>query len=261
MFGFRFSARVHAALASGALTLAGCFSDMGLQGATSGPQTDEPTTSGTSTTSTGTTDDAPATTGPATTGGTSGDPPELTTWPGDPVSKPGPPELVSVELDDETLRLTFTEPMGPVGAVAPAQFRLSAAIFVPEEKVTVYYDPSPWNVACIDIATGMPDCYEEPLTVYEIDDSLDPNELDVDLAYEVVAATCAELATRAIALGGTGALYLHYTDDGAGQVTDVDGEALVGFGESWVSSGEPTRMVAGEFPELVPLLPIPCVPG
>ncbi|MDC0671026.1 hypothetical protein [Nannocystis radixulma] len=254
MFGLRFSARVHAALASGALTLAGCFTDNGLAGPASTAEPTTATSTSTTTTSGAEPTSEPDTTGPATsTMTTTGEGPGVTDSDG-----AGPPLLQSVELDGDRLILTFTEPLAPIADVSPTQFRLSAAI-VSDKQVTYYYDPSAWNFECYGSDTGMQYCYDGPLTFEDLDDGVDPEVLQLEFATDILENTCVELAARAVMLGGEGALYLHFSDAQGSKIYDKDGEALAPFGADWIGAGD-SMTVDGELPALVPRLPIPCVP-
>lgn len=221
VLGPRFRAHVQAALASGALVLSGCFSDGGLA----------------ATESTG--DDA---TGEATETG----PPS------------GPPELLAVERVDTALVLKFSEPVEVPEEIDPEQFRLSAAIFHPGEVKTVYYDPGPWNIYCYVDMDGVEYCYPEQLTAFEVFAGDKPEEVVVEFFIEVYAPTCIALEERATAIDSTGALYLHYSDNGP-PIVDLDGEPLVAIGEPWVVDQFSTELaVPGEFPFMNPRLPIPC---
>ena len=74
----------------------------------------------------------------------------------------------------------------------------------------------------------------------------------------VVVGILAAEGAHAQKIGSTGALYLHYSDNGP-PITDLDGEALVAIGEPWVLDQFSTELaVPGEFPFMDPLLPIPC---
>jgi hypothetical protein len=228
VLGPRFRAQVQAALASGALVLSGCFSDKGI-----------PTTGGTEATS-----DEP-------TAGTTGEPATST---GEPAS---PPQLISVQRVETALLLTFSEPIAAPAELDPEQFRLSAAIAHPDGAKTTYYDPGPWNIYCY-VADGMEECYAVELTAFSVEATAQSDELVIEFFTEIYPTTCMELDARAKAIGSTGALYLHYSDNGA-PIVDLDGEPLVAIGEPWVLEQFSTELaVPGEFPFLNPLLPIPC---
>lgn len=227
MLGPRFRAHVQAALASGALALSGCFSDEGIPA----PGEPESTSDG---------DPTASTTEPAT-----GEPSE-------------PPQLISVQRVETALLLKFSEPVEAPDEIDPEQFRLSAAIVHPDGLKTVYYDPGPWNIYCYESSKGMEDCYEVELTAFLVEAGAQPDELVVEFFTEIYPSTCMELDARAKAVGSTGALYLHYSDDGA-PIADLDGEPLVAIGEPWVLEQFSTELaVPGKFPFLNPLLPIPC---
>jgi hypothetical protein len=230
VLGPRFRALVQAALASGALVLSGCFSDKGVP-----PPEDTEATSA---------DPTLGTTGEAVTG--TGEP-------------PAPPQLIEVKRVDTALVLTFSEPINIPADLDPEQFRLSAAIAHPDGAKTAYYDPGPWNIYCyVPMTTGMEDCYAVDLTAVIVEPTAQSDELLIEFFTEFYPSLCMELDARAKAIGSTGALYLHYSDNGP-PITDLDGEALVAIGEPWVLDQFSTELsVPGEFPFLNPRLPIPC---
>lgn len=226
VLGPRFRAHVQAALASGALVLSGCFSDKGV------PPGEE----------TETASDGEPTAGTEPTGEPS-----------------GPPQLIAVERQETALLLKFSEPVKAPAEIDPEQFRLSAAIVHPDGAKTVYYDPGPWNIYCY-VGMDITDCYALELTAVLVDPGSLADELLVEFFTEIYSTTCMELDTRAKKIGGEGALYLHYSDNGA-PIVDLDGEPLVAIGEPWVLDQFSTQLeVPGEFPFLNPRLPIPCPP-
>lgn len=228
VLGPRFRAHVQAGLASGALVLSGCFSDKGVPSSGDTEATGDPTD-------------------------TSGD---AVTGTGEPSA---PPQLIAVERVDTGLRLTFSEPIDIPDDLDPEQFRLSAAFAHPDGSKTVYYDPGPWNIYCyVPMTTGMEDCYAVELTAFVVEPTAQPDELLVEFFTDFYPTLCMEIDARAQAIGSTGALYLHYSDNGP-PITDLDGEALVAIGEPWVLDQFSTELaVPGEFPFLNPRIPIPC---
>lgn len=259
MLGLRFSRLVHAALASGGLTLTGC------PGGGGDSESESETESGSDGTDTSDTSD------PTTTTSTTDVPPP----PPPPPPPDTPPALLAVEaLDPQILRLTFTEPMAPVDAVNPKRFRLSAGRFRSEAyygyartlytDVEVYNHQEYCNENCYEYYECYYQCYYGPNLPVDVLDALPDAYNPAQVVLLLSAPITRSLCNFANQFSGNpqipGGLLLHYADGGAAQLTDLAGLPVVGFGETWVKeTDEFTRYVDDlQFPELVPFLPIPC---
>lgn len=260
MLGLRISRLVHTALAGGGLSLSGCHhaapgdSDTDTDTDTTGTDSDDPTTTLSPTTVSPTTDTPP---------------------PPPPVDNI-PPALVAIEpLDPQILRLTFTEAIAPVDTVNPKRFRMSVARYHPEMYYgytrTSYFDGEQFNHVqyCGEVCDEYGyycyyQCYYGPPLALEIADLLnDPNnpaQIEVLLKQPITTSLCQ--VANAFQQGGAqpGGLLLHYADGGAAQITDLVGLPLPPSGKSWViAKGDSYRYLDGQlFPEMNPLLPIPC---
>lgn len=260
MLGLRFSRLVHAALASGGLTLTGCPGG----GGDSESESESETESDGSDTS-----DSDPTTTTSTTNTTDVPPPP----PPPPVDVP--PALVSIELlDPQILRLTFTEGMAPVDLVNPKRFRLSVGRYVPEQLYgytrTLYSDVEGYNRQeyCNDNCYDYYECYYQcyygpPLPIDVLDalsDGYNPSQVLLLLSQPVTRSLCNFVNGVAGNPSTPGGLLLHYADGGSSQLTDLAGLPLTGFGETWVKESETNFRYVDDlqFPEMVPFLPIPC---
>lgn len=257
MLGLRFNRLVHATLAGGSVALTGCpgggqdtDSDTDTDGSSDGTDSDEPTT----------------TVSPTT------DPPP----PPPPPADVTPPLLVAVEfLDPQILRLTFTEPIAPVDEVNPKRFRLSVGRYIKNEyygnyQRTIYNDPEQYNHQqyCNEVCYDYYDCYYQcyygpPLSLDALDvlaDAYNPSQVIVLLEQPATTNLCNLVNSLSSNPDLPGGLLLHYADGGAAQITDLAAIPLLGFGETWVKESETPFMYVDnvKFPELVPLLPIPC---
>lgn len=249
MLGLRIDRLAHVALAGGSLALTGC------------PGGGQDTDSGTGS-STGDSDSG----GPTTTF-------DPTTAPPPPPVDNVPPALLGVEfLDPQILRLTFTEAIAPVEQVNPKRFRLSVAAYRSKDYYgysrTFYLDPAQFN----HISSCDDDCYDydcyypcyngPPVPVDVLDvlpDAVNPNQAVLLLAQPILPSLC-DVANSLAAGQGGGGLLLHYADGGAAQITDLVALPLAARGKSWILQAPAQQMYVDNqsFPEMNPLLPIPC---
>lgn len=255
MLGLRLNRLVHATLAGGSVALTGCpggsedtdTDSDGTDGSTDGTDTDQPTTTVTPTT----------------------DPPP-------PPADVTPPQLIAVEfIDPQILRLTFTEPIAPVDDVNPKRFRLSVGRYIQNDyygdyQRTVYNDPEQYNQQqyCGEVCNEYYECYYQcyygpPLPLDALDvlaDAYNPAQVVLLLEQPVSNNLCNLVNSLSSDPRRPGGLLLHYADGGAAQITDLAAIPLLGFGETWVKESESNfRYVDNQlFPELNPLLPIPC---
>ncbi len=262
MLGLRFSRLVHAALAGGGLTLTGC----------PGHGQDDDDESGTGTETETDSDDPTTAVSPTT------DTPPPPPPPPPPPTDNIPPALVGIELlDGQILRLTFTEPIAPVDSVNPKRFRMSVARYHPDTYYgytrTSYFDPGQFNhdqycgEVCYDdyYYECYYQCYYGPPIELVVQDVLnDPNnpaQLELLLLQPIRPSLCQ--VADAFTQGGSvpGGLLLHYADGGAAQITDLAGLPLPASGKSWVIDKDSSYIYLDNvlFPEMNPLLPIPCV--
>jgi hypothetical protein len=241
-----------AALAGGGLVLGGC------PGGGQDTDTDSDASSGTDSA----TDPTTTTLNPTT------DPPP----PPPPVDNV-PPQLIAVEfLEAQILRLTFTEAIAPVEQVNPKRFRLSVGNYLSPDYYgysrTLYFDPAQFNAtnycdySCYDDYDCYYPCYQGPPTPVEVIDVLpdaaNPAQAILLLAQPILPSLCN--TANSLTEAGHGGLLLHYADGGAAQITDLVGLPLAARGKTWVvQSGDQQLQLDGvQFPEMNPLLPVPC---
>jgi hypothetical protein len=249
MLGLRIDHLAHAALAGGGLVLTGCHPG--------GQDTDSDTDSSTS----GTDSDTDPTTTLAP-----------TTEPPPPPPDNVPPTLIGVEfLDPQILRLTFTEAIAPVDQVNPKRFRLSVGNYLAPDYYgysrTLYFDPSQFNYTtycdynCYDYDCYYP-CYQGPHLALDVadvlPDAVNPAQAVLLLAQPILPSLC-NLA-NSLEAQGTGGLLLHYADGGAAQITDLAALPLAPRGKTWVVQSQDPQLQINDvkFPDLNPLLPVPC---
>ena len=213
-------------------------------------------------------------------------PTDPTTDPTDPTVDPtgnpdAPPQLINVAfVDNLTLQLTFSEPMAPVDDVDPTVFRLSMGFGYTEgyngytrtfyQEVGYFnqqpcYEEKCYENCYYDKETGEKYCYEYCYCPYNItwieaiglrNDSADATKVLLTLNPGIGSNVCdvAEMVPPEY----TVALLLHYTDDRPPLPLDTQGQGLYPIGEDWVNTGEGFLDVEGFFPQLNPMLPIPC---
>ena len=253
MLGLRIERLAHAALAGGSLALTGCPGG--------GQDTDSDTDSSTGDSSSDS--DDPTTLNPTT------DPPP----PPPPPVDNTPPALVDIEfLDPQILRLSFTEAIAPVDQVNPKRFRLSVANYRNSDYYgysrTLYFDPAQFNaVSYCDYDCYGYDCYEPcyqgpPTPVDVIDvlpDAVNPAQAVLLLAQPILPSLC-QTANSLGGGAGQGGLLLHYADGGAAQITDLVGLPLAPRGKTWIVQAPIQQLMIenANFPEMSPLLPVPC---
>jgi hypothetical protein len=248
MLGLRLDHLAHAALAGGGLALTGCPG----AGQDTDTDTDSSTSSGTDSDSDPTTTLAP------------------TTEPPPPPPDNVPPALVGIEfLDPQILRLTFTEAIAPVDQVNPKRFRLSVGNYLNADYYgysrTLYFDPEQFNYTqycdydCYDCYYP---CYQGPPTAVDIadvlPDAVNPAQAVLLLAQPILPSLCN--TANSLTSQGRGGLLLHYADGGAAQITDLAALPLAPRGKTWVVQANDQQMQvdSAQFPEMAPLLPVPC---
>ncbi|MBA3545413.1 MAG: hypothetical protein H0T76_02920 [Nannocystis sp.] len=246
-----------AALAGGSLALTGCPGG--------GQDTDSDTE--TSTDSSGDSSSDPTTLNPTT------DPPP----PPPPPVDNTPPALVAIEfLDPQILRLTFTEAIAPVDQVNPKRFRLSVGNYRSADYYgysrTLYFEPAQFNAInycdynCYDEYDCYYPCYNGPPTPVDVidvlPDAVNPAQAVLLLAQPILPSLCQAANAQAgnPDLGMLGGLLLHYADGGQAQITDLVGLPLAPRGKTWVVQDPIEQLTVNDvqFPEMAPLLPVPC---
>lgn len=240
-----------AALAGGGLVLGGC------PGGGQDTDSDSDASSGTE-----------SATDPTTTLNPTTDPPP----PPPPVDNV-PPALIGIEfLDPQILRLTFTEAIAPVDQVNPKRFRLSVGNYLTPDYYgysrTLYFDPAQFNAtnycdySCYDDYDCYYPCYQGPPTPVEVadvlPDAVNPAQAILLLAQPILPSLCG--TANSLSEAGHGGLLLHYADGGAAQITDLVGLPLAPRGKTWVvqSGDQQMQLNDVQFPEMNPLLPVPC---
>jgi hypothetical protein len=253
MLGLRLDHLAHAALAGGGLVLTGCHPG--------GQDTDSDSDSDSNTSGTDSDSDPTTTTL------------SPTTEPPPPPVDNVPPALIAVEfLDPQILRLTFTEAIAPVDQVNPKRFRLSVGNYLNADyygySKTLYFDPAQFNTinycdySCYDDYDCYYPCYNGPPTPVEIadvlPDAVNPAQAVLLLAQPILPSLCS--TANSLSAEGRGGLLLHYADGGAAQITDLVALPLAARGKTWVvQAGEQQLQVNDvQFPEMNPLLPVPC---
>lgn len=212
-------------------------------------------------------------------------PTDPTTDPTDPTSDPSqPPQLIDVRfLDNLTLQLTFSEAMQSVEAVDPTIFRLSMAFGATEDyygdnPMTFYQevgysiqDPYCYDRYCYercyyDDESGG-NCYDycydycpyqsQQVQVFDArNDSADPTKIILSLDRGITNSVCSIFGE--VPPEFTGGLFLHYTDERPPLPMDTEGQGLFPIGKHWVDNPDGSVQVEGFFPQLNPMLPIPC---
>jgi hypothetical protein len=282
VFGFRFDRYrwVHVVLASGTVGGGGCV-DRAYDFGFIGPDTEGDTDF--------TTGDTTSPTDPTNPSDPS-DPTDPTVDPTDPTGTipgiPGPPQLLEVRfLDSTTIEMRFNEPMLPPDGVDPTQFRLSLGFGQMQDydygTFTFYqeigqfngeencyencYDPCKYDydTGCADSGGRM--CYEYcyPVSgppvrgvILQIDYGY-ADRIRLGLDQIIKPNVCSAIGNGPQeAVSG---LFLHFTDDGV-PVADAQGESLQPIGERWALMPDEYFYYLPQvfFPDLVPLLPIPC---
>jgi hypothetical protein len=148
-----------------------------------------------------------------------------------PRAKPlGRPEVVDAELvSGDVLRLTFSEPLAPVAAIDPNDFRLSVGMAKSYRTYAYayYYD--------------LADAVESERPLLELRDltMVDPRVLELHLEPDFDLAVChdllAELATLTNEPGiqVRGGVFLHYLPSKSA-IEDLDGNPLAPMGSDWL---------------------------
>jgi hypothetical protein len=170
-----------------------------------------------------------------------------------------PFELVSAGLNatGQFVALRFSEPVGPVTAIDPRDFRISHAL--PTSLCnndgcvdqTSYWDP---NFYVAYYLQGYPPPDPE-LRFETMVISAGNQPTDVFLRFE--APLDPALCEYIDSMGGYESLFVHYSP-GEIPLTSADGEALAPIGAAWVEQAEPVWSVDGLFPDLDPKIAIPC---
>lgn len=176
-------------------------------------------------------------------------------------SLPGPPTLVSAQMQTDTLvRLTFSEPLASFADVDPASFRISWAFsegpgyYEGDPGYTAYYDPMLLFCLSSDY------CPYEYVDVVELGCAAD-DPAAIILRLDVFSHYICNLFDD-IAMyyeGYQSPLLLHF-DANLGVITDREGEALESISPDFVTAPDGYHMVDGEFPNYPMRIPIECPP-
>lgn len=175
-----------------------------------------------------------------------------------------PLELVLVNLNKtgQFLLLRFSEPMAPVDAVDPADFRLSLARSV---YYTGYYGQYSWSIY-VDPGVYYNYNYYDPSPMVVTKVAAGKKETDILLRFETALdpqvcdwlAQLEEILENDPSQQGKVGLFIHYSP-GAVPVESLDGEVLSPIGPDWVEYDASFMSVeAPGWPNLDPQLPIPC---
>lgn len=211
---------------------------------------------------------SPSTSDPSVPNPTNPNPTE--TDPG-PTPLPGPPQLIDARvLDAFTVELFFSEPIADIGTIEPSKFRLSAAhsnTYYSES--TSYVELGRWNGVemCNEYCYGPePEycneyCYTAPgpdVRVLSVTNSGYSDRVLLGLDNAITGGICRQLERRLENGAVTAALFLHYSNNGAG-LTDLDGEALDAIAEHWaLLTTQDYSYIQGVFPTMNPFIPIDC---
>ncbi len=196
------------------------------------------------------------------------------TDPTDPTGReplPGPPQLVDARvLDAFSIELFFSEPIADIGAIEPTKFRLSAAHSNTNyQEATYYADIGRWNLeeVCNEYCYGPePEncneyCYSNPgpnVRVQSVTNSAYSDRVILGIDNGITANVCRQLEQRLENGSTTAALFLHYSNNGAG-ITDLDGEGLDAIAEHWaLLTTQSYSYQQGVFPAMNPFIPIDC---
>ncbi len=188
----------------------------------------------------------------------------------------GPPQLIDAQLlDRHTVELVFSEAMAPTEGVDPAKFRLSAAWGNPSYYGTQYQDLGQWGEegeVCKQYCWPCygPYCYEEeycyeycytppgpPVRVISLENGPLDNRILLRLDHPVTSSAC-ETLEYLEDFGWTSGVFVHYSSNGAPEITDTQGESLDAISEPWVLNPSVWDYVEGHFPHMDPFIPIPC---
>lgn len=200
------------------------------------------------------------------------------TDPTGPIPTDGPPQLIAAQvLDAFVVELFFNEPIAPLGAVDTAKFRLSAAWSSPQYYYgngTWYSDLGRWNgeEVCMEYCYGSEYgdsgeycnewCYTPPGPDVHVQSITNHNYYSdrvlLALDQPITANLCEQIRQRAIDGADTSAIFLHYSNNGAG-IVDTDGEQLDAIAEHWVLlSNQDYSYQPEPFPFMSPFIPIEC---
>ncbi len=154
--------------------------------------------------------------------------------------------------------LRFSEPVGPVEAVDPSDFRISFARVVPQCDYygnctynTMYWDP---NFFAAIYQYGYGGYSDVRFEVDLVTAGAQPTDVFLRFGTPLEPVLCE-------AYGGYQddyeILFVHYSP-GEIPVKSLDDESLPAIGMQWVEQPGPNWFVNGEFPNLAPKIAIPC---
>ena len=177
-------------------------------------------------------------------------------------------ESVRFNKTGKFLLLHFSEPMAPVDAVDPSDFRISLALTTRQVEYgklyadSVYFDPLYY--------LGSYQYNYDPgfLVVEAVGNGNQPNDIVLRFTTAMDAQACESFSQLEANLAeqsqdptfeGKAALFTHYSP-GAIHLESLDGELLTAMGAAWVETDEIFMDLPDEWswPHLVPQLPIPC---
>lgn len=177
-----------------------------------------------------------------------------------------PPELIAAEfVEPDTVRLRFSEPLGPIADVDPQHFRMSTGLVIDDGQggeLTVYYDLANHFSSGLPGQDGRLPDVDGPwprhafTIVAELERGETSDELILRLSYPVELAVCDAL-DQAAALGIPSGIFVHYAEADHPRITDEAGNALADIAADWIAANG-VLTIAGAFPRLDPTLAIPC---
>lgn len=156
-----------------------------------------------------------------------------------------PPELVSAVVEGQTIRLRFSEAMANPAGIDTLAFRLSSAFYYDG-----YYGMPETRYA--DAGRQYAYDYGDFVTVDSVViDSDDAEFLMLELSESPVEICAMAFSTRD--------LYPHYRQPDQNPIADLAGNPLPDIGAHWVEDADlETKTVEGNFPMLMPRVPIVC---
>jgi hypothetical protein len=169
-------------------------------------------------------------------------------------------ESASIDATGQFVTLHFTEPVAPVDGVDPSAFRISHA--APTSLCgsdgcvaqTTYWDPNFYVNYYLNY--GSP--YQPPSDArFEVDLIGSGNaatEVILRFGEPLDPLLCEYLTKYAPEYVP---MYVHHAP-GDIPVRSDDGESLAAIGSQWVAQPLPVWNADGDFPNLVPMIPIPC---
>lgn len=182
------------------------------------------------------------------------------------------PELIAASFDvpppgerPDTLRLTFSEPLGPIAEVDPEHFRLSTAMVIDDGQggaLTVYYDLANHFLDGLPGQAGHSPDLDGPwprhafTSIARLERGGDDTELVLRLSYPLELPVC-EALDEAASLAIPAAIFVHYGQAERPRIVDRAGNPLADIASHWLAANG-VAVVPGEFPQLDVALAIAC---